>query len=133
MARRAGSSCPVHFLGSPWNQSGEGYWEYRARRRKLTRQNVHLVELDLLVRGQRLPMEQELPPADFYVFLSRGDRRPQCDVFAWSVRQPLPRNPIPLRRPIPMSCSICRPFLPSATSGDDTLVPSTIPRRWTSR
>ncbi len=86
---------------SPWNKSGEGYWEYRAKRRKLFRQNVHLVELDLLVRGQRLPMEQELPPADFYVFLSRGDRRPQCDVFAWSVRQPLPRIPIPLRAPDP--------------------------------
>jgi len=86
---------------SPWNKSGEGYWNYRAKRRRLIRQNVHLVELDFLVRGQRLPMKQELPPADFYAFLSRGDRRPQCDVFAWSLRQPLPRIPIPLRAPDP--------------------------------
>ncbi len=34
-----------------------------------------------------------------HALLSRGDRRPQCDVFAWSVRQPLPRIPIPLRAP----------------------------------
>jgi hypothetical protein len=84
---------------SPWNKSGEGYWEYRAKRRKLIRRNVHLVELDFLVRGQRLPMEQELPPGDYYAFVSRGDHRPSCDVFAWSVRQPLPLIPIPLRAP----------------------------------
>ncbi len=48
-------------LLSPWNKNGEGYWEYRAKRRRLIRQNVNLVELDLLVQGQRLPMDQELP------------------------------------------------------------------------
>jgi hypothetical protein len=34
-----------------------------------------------------------------YAFISRGNRRPNCDVFAWSVRQALPRIPIPLRAP----------------------------------
>ncbi len=56
---------------SPTNKAGEGYWVYQAKRRKLIRQNVHLVELDLLVRGQRLPMRRELPRADFYAFVSR--------------------------------------------------------------
>jgi Protein of unknown function (DUF4058) len=86
-------------LLSPWNKNGEGYWEYRAKRRRLIRQNVNLVELDLLVRGQRLPMDQELPRADYYAFISRAERRPQSDVFAWSARQALPRIPIPLRPP----------------------------------
>ena len=86
---------------SPTNKTGEGYWDYQAKRRKLIRQNVHLVELDLLVRGQRLPMERELPRADFYAFVSRADRRPNSDVFAWSIRQPLPKIPIPLHAPDP--------------------------------
>jgi hypothetical protein len=86
---------------SPWNKTGEGYWEYRAKRRRLLRQDVHLVELDLLIRGQRLPMRQELPKADFYAFVSRTERRPDCEVFAWSVRQPLPKLPVPLRAPDP--------------------------------
>jgi Protein of unknown function (DUF4058) len=86
---------------SPTNKTGEGYWVYQAKRAKLIRQNVHLVELDLLVRGQRLPMRRELPRADFYAFVSRAGHRPRSDVFAWSVRQPLPRIPIPLRAPDP--------------------------------
>ena len=86
---------------SPTNKTGEGYWVYQAKRAKLIRQNVNLVELDLLVRGQRLPMRRELPRADFYAFVSRAGQRPSSDVFAWSVRQPLPRIPIPLRAPEP--------------------------------
>ncbi|MGC8642505.1 MAG: DUF4058 family protein [Isosphaeraceae bacterium] len=86
---------------SPTNKVGEGFWEYRAKRRKLIHQKVHLVELDLLLGGRRLEMEQELPPADFYAFISRAERRPQSDVYAWSVRQPLPKIPIPLLAPDP--------------------------------
>jgi hypothetical protein len=86
---------------SPTNKAGQGYWDYRARRRKLIRQDVHLVELDLLIRGRRLPMRQALPPADFYTFVSRAARRPKCDVYAWSLRQPLPKIPIPLLAPDP--------------------------------
>ena len=46
-------------------------------------------------------MRRELPRADFYAFVSRAGQRPSSDVFAWSVRQPLPRIPIPLRAPDP--------------------------------
>lgn len=86
---------------SPTNKLGEGYWQYQGQRRALIRQNVHLVELDLLVRGQRLPMGQELPAGDFFAFVSRADRRSKCNVYAWSVRQCLPNIRIPLRSPDP--------------------------------
>jgi hypothetical protein len=46
-------------------------------------------------------MRQEVPTADFCAFVSRRERRPECDVFAWSVRQPLPKIPVPLRAPDP--------------------------------
>jgi Protein of unknown function (DUF4058) len=86
---------------SPTNKVGEGYWEYRAKRRKLIRQKVHLVELDMLVGGRRLEMDPELPPADFYAFVSRAELRPKSEVYAWSIRQPVPRIPIPLLAPDP--------------------------------
>ncbi len=86
---------------SPTNKTGEGYWHYLAKRRSFLRQNVHLVELDLLIRGQRLPMGQELPAGDYFAFISRADRRAKCDVYAWSVRNALPNLPIPLRSPDP--------------------------------
>ena len=86
---------------SPTNKLGEGYWQYQTKRRSLIRQNVHLVELDLLVRGQRLPIGHELPAGDFFAFVSRADRRSKCEVYAWSVRHCLPNIRIPLRSPDP--------------------------------
>ena len=86
---------------SPTNKLGEGYWQYQGKRRALIRQNVHLVELDLLVRGQRPLMEEELPAGDFFAFVTRADRRLKCDVYAWSVRHGLSNIKIPLRSPDP--------------------------------
>jgi hypothetical protein len=42
-----------------------------------------------------------LPPADYYVFVARSDRRPDCDVYYWNLAEPLPVVPIPLRAPDP--------------------------------
>jgi hypothetical protein len=86
---------------SPTNKLGEGYWQYQAKRRALLHQNIHLVELDLLIRGQRLPMRQDLPAGDFYAIVSRANRRSKSEVYAWSVRHSLPNIPIPLRSPDP--------------------------------
>jgi hypothetical protein len=57
---------------------------------------AHLVELDLLRRGVRLPTQEALPPGDYYAFVCRQRRRPQAEVYAWSLRQPLPSIPVPL-------------------------------------
>lgn len=88
-------------LLSPTNKSGDGYLLYRAKRGAIIGSRTHLVEIDLLVGGDRLRLRKPLPPADYYAFIARGDRRPQCDVFHWSVRQPLPVIPIPLLAPDP--------------------------------
>lgn len=86
-------------LLSPANKEQPGRTQYLAKRDAILYQKVHLVELDLLVGGKRPPLQQAPPPADYYYFLSRADARPDCQVFSWSVRQPLPRLPVPLRAP----------------------------------
>jgi hypothetical protein len=88
-------------LLSPANKEQPGRTEYLAKRRALLFQNVHLVELDLLMGGQRLPLQRPLPQADYYYLLSRGDQRPDCQVYHWTLRQPLPTLPVPLRGPDP--------------------------------
>lgn len=88
-------------LLSPANKEAPGRTEYLAKRRALLYQKVHLVELDLLRGGQRLPLQEPLPPADCYYLLSRGDQRPDCQVYFWPLRQPLPTLPVPLRDPDP--------------------------------
>lgn len=87
-------------LLSPANKAGDGYDKYRAKRNEIfCQKKVHLIELDLLVGGKRLPMRDPLPAGDFFALVSRGNQRPRAEVYAWTVRQPLPTIPIPLREP----------------------------------
>lgn len=88
-------------LLSPTNKSGDGKHEYRAKRNALLRTRVNLVEIDLLVGGERPPFRRPHPNHHYCVFVSRGNQRPDCDVFTWSVREPLPTIPIPLEAPDP--------------------------------
>lgn len=88
-------------LLSPSNKRAPGERLYNQKRLELIHQQVHLVELDFLISGQRLPMEDELPPGHYYAFVSRTQDRPLCATYAWTVRDPLPRIPIPLKAPDP--------------------------------
>jgi hypothetical protein len=88
---------------SPENKYGAGREAYLEKRSEvlLHAPPIHLVELDMLLRGLRLPMRQPLPPGDFYAFVSRAEQRPQAQVYVWSVRQPLPTVAVPLKAPDP--------------------------------
>jgi hypothetical protein len=88
-------------LLSPANKEEPGRSVYLAKRNALLYHPVHLVELDLLLKGQRLPLEEELPPGDYYALISRAEQRPICHVYAWTMRQPLPALPLPLLAPDP--------------------------------
>ncbi|HEX9374322.1 MAG TPA: DUF4058 family protein [Roseiflexaceae bacterium] len=78
------------------NKRGRGREEYLAKRRRVLLSTVHLLEIDLLRRGQRVPMEQPLPNAPYFVFLNRVEKRPISDVWPIALDQPLPKVPLPL-------------------------------------
>lgn len=84
---------------SPTNKSRGDGGDYLAKRAVLLRRGINLVELDLLLGGERLPARDALPAGDFYAFVSRRERRPKADVYAWSIRQAIPPIPIPLKSP----------------------------------
>ena len=88
-------------LFSPTNKSSDGRGFYMEKRQQLLRQRVHIIELDLIRAGRRLQLDRPLPSGDYHAFISRGDRRPYCEVYPWSVRDPLPMLPIPLLAPDP--------------------------------
>jgi hypothetical protein len=48
-----------------------------------------------------MPLSGALPPGDYYAMVARSDRRPDVEVYAWTVRQALPTIPIPLEAPDP--------------------------------
>jgi hypothetical protein len=82
---------------SPWNKApGEGRREYLLKRQNVFATPAHLVELDLLRGGQRMPMRTILPACDYVAMISRADRRPRVQIYGWSLRQPLPEIRLPL-------------------------------------
>lgn len=90
-------------LLSPSNKrlNADGRREYLRQRESLIRTDIHLIELDLLRGGERLPTVEPLPPADCYAFVARGSRRPRVSVYPWTLRRRLPTIPIPLVAPDP--------------------------------
>jgi hypothetical protein len=86
-------------LLSPSNKAEPGFSEYLRKRQELIRQPIHLIELDFLVSGLRPPLGAPLPRGDYYAFVARADRRMDCEVYAWSIRRPIPKVPLPLEPP----------------------------------
>ena len=82
---------------SPANKVGRsGRQLYEEKRLKILSSLTNLVEIDLLRKGQ--PMAMKVPyQADYRIVVSRMEQRPQADVYLFSVRQPIPDFPIPLR------------------------------------
>jgi hypothetical protein len=88
-------------LLSPANKKlGPDRDQYVAKRRQLFASTVHLVEIDLLRGGPRLPLE-DLPDCDYCVLVSRYEDRPRVGVWPIRLRERLPEIPVPLRAPHP--------------------------------
>ncbi len=82
---------------SPTNKRGEGAEEYRDRRETILRSTAHLVEIDLLRKGRRVPMRGKLPPVSYFALICRRDRRLETDIWPIRLDEPLPTVPVPLR------------------------------------
>ena len=81
---------------SPTNKRGDGRQEYLAKRRRILLSTAHLLEIDLLRQGQRVPMQKPLPSVPYFIFLSRAEKRPLTEIWPISLKEPLPVVPIPL-------------------------------------
>jgi len=84
---------------SPSNKrrGGDGRREYLAKRDGVLSSHSHLVELDLLCGGERLPVIEPLPSADYFCIVSRAQERSRAALNAWSLRESLPTISIPLK------------------------------------
>ena len=81
--------------------SHEAFLAYQRKRRDILRSEVHLLEIDLLRGGERPPLERPVPPAAYYVVLSRAHRRPTVEVWPLQLTERLPVLPVPLLEPDP--------------------------------
>ncbi len=88
-------------LLSPSNKEQPDRTAYLVRRNGLLHRDVHVVDLDLLHHGQRIPLGAAYPAGDYFALVADATRRPDCEVYPWTTRQPLPAIDIPLRPPDP--------------------------------
>ncbi len=79
----------------------EAFEHYQRKRRKLLRSETHLLEIDLLRAGQRWQMLTPLPPAPYFIFLNRAERRTRVEIWPLQWRESIPPVPVPLRAPDP--------------------------------
>lgn len=81
---------------SPKNKrSGEGRQAYERKRNQVLASMTHLVEIDLLRSGQPLPILGSAK-SDYRILISRSDRRPSAQLYAFNVRQEIPKFTVPL-------------------------------------
>jgi hypothetical protein len=81
---------------TPAQKSGKGRERYLATRLNCLEQQMNLVEIDLLLAGERVPIGAPLPEGHFYALVTRSSKPRQCEVFGWSVRDAMPTIAIPL-------------------------------------
>jgi hypothetical protein len=83
---------------SPANKREPGLSIYREKRIELMGAGVHLLELDLIRRGQRpwLPIDEEMPASPYLMMLTRGGQH-YTEIWPVQLAEPLPVLPVPLK------------------------------------
>ncbi|MDX2212606.1 MAG: DUF4058 family protein [Oculatellaceae cyanobacterium bins.114] len=82
---------------SPTNKRvGEGRQIYHRKRLQVLASARHLIEIDLLRAGQPPLVFQDIHSA-YRILVSRSNRRPVSDLYAFTLREPIPAFPIPLK------------------------------------
>ncbi len=89
---------------SPTNKAGKGLVDYQTKRLDLLSRGISLVEIDLLLGGERVAeVAEPLPAGDYYAVVSRaekfGARGGECEIYGWSARDRLPVIAVPLKPP----------------------------------
>lgn len=83
---------------SPANKrSGKGRDVYLAKRERILDSRTNFVEIDLLRAGDTMPILNKGISSDYRILASRGDRRPQADLYAFNLKNTISSFLFPLR------------------------------------
>ncbi|HBB35176.1 MAG TPA: hypothetical protein DDZ80_21760 [Cyanobacteria bacterium UBA8803] len=87
----------IEILSPKNKRAGEGRKAYKRKRKQVLATTTHLVEIDLLRGGKPMLFLGEVPPSDYRIVVSQGDRRPLAQLYGFSVREAIPSFPLPLQ------------------------------------
>ncbi len=82
---------------SPTNKApGTGRLQYLRKREAISAGYVNLVEIDLLRRGQPMPLETPPPASDYRILVCRSLEHPSALLYPFTVQQAIPKFTLPL-------------------------------------
>ena len=83
---------------SPKNKrSGEGRIAYDKKRLKILGSASNLVEIDLLRNGRPMDILDNHIQSDYSILVSSFKQRPKADLYAFNLKENIPKFPLPLR------------------------------------
>ncbi|GET38600.1 DUF4058 family protein [Microseira wollei] len=83
---------------SPKNKrSKEGRKAYLKKRQRVFGNLTHLVEIDLLRAGEPMPILGSPIESDYRILVSRSERRPQAELYAFNLQHSIPSFLLPLQ------------------------------------
>ncbi|NEP00950.1 MAG: DUF4058 family protein [Symploca sp. SIO2E9] len=86
----------VEVLSPKNKRGGEGRDKYLTKRQKVLNSATHLVEIDLLRRGDLMPMAQAIL-SDYRILVSRANLRPEAELYPFNLRESMPQFWLPLQ------------------------------------
>jgi hypothetical protein len=95
----SGKMITVIEILSPINkQPGEGRETYETKRIEILRSRTSLVEIDLLRAWEPMSFWDHARTGHYRILVRRGERRERADLYAFNVRDLIPRFPLPLQK-----------------------------------
>lgn len=83
---------------SPINKrAGKGRLDYENKRALILSSGTNLVEIDLLRQHLPMPIQDDLARSHYRILISPAQKRPQADLYAFNLRDRIPRFALPLR------------------------------------
>ncbi|MEH1824955.1 MAG: DUF4058 family protein [Nostoc sp.] len=87
----------IEILSPKNKRSKEGRAAYENKRQKILASATNLVEIDLLRQGESMPV-LGATATDYSILVSHSYNRPDADLYAFDLKNPIPVFPVPLRQ-----------------------------------
>jgi hypothetical protein len=87
----------IEILSPANKRGGKGREIYLEKREKILDSSTNFVEIDLLHRGQRMPILNQNIQGHYRILVSRRKQRPRADLYAFNIQNKIPEFPLPLR------------------------------------
>lgn len=87
----------IEILSPSNKRGGKGREIYLEKREKNLDSLTNFIEIDLLRRGQRMPISNHKNKNHYRILVSRGKQRPRADLYAFNIQNKIPEFPLLLR------------------------------------